>query len=326
MKRTLAYVGHLLIATLAVPWLTILAGGFTCGVFSPFLPSGNTPQQFLSDHLMFLVVIVGVLLGYTLGAAFTSESALWVWIPTTIAFVLRVLAWRAAGSVVVGPGSFIEHFFTANCQFNGWREAGFDSRCADKLFLTPLFIGALSYSAGSTIRRVIHYWLPPIDAPTTPVEAVPGQLQIVTTPFRAFFALAFVGSILGRQFHEGLLAQHSSWTWLSFGLFPTWLVVTINIAIWGGLYAIGINFARAPFRRDEKTLFVSLVGSYMLFPVAALLPKTNGFIHIAQTMLSLTAFLATLAILLSLRKEHSGSPPPENSEDLGQPKGSFTAR
>ena len=322
MKRTLAYVGHLLVATLAVPWLTLLTGGFIYGVFSPFL-TGNTPQRFLSDHLLFLVVIVGALLGYTLSATFTSRSALWVWIPTTIAFLLRVLDWRAAGSVLVGSGSFIEHFFTANCQFNDWREAGFDSRCPDKLFLTPLFIGALSYSAGSAIRRGFHYGHPPIDAATSTVEAMPGQLQIVSTPFRAFFALVFAGSILGRQFHEGLPAQHSSWTWLSFGFFPTWLVVTINIAMWGAVYVIGINFARASFRRDEKALFVSLVGSYMLVPVTALLPKTSGLIHIAQTMLSLTAFLAALAILLSLRKEHSDSPTSENGEGLRQQR-SFT--
>ncbi len=312
MKRTLAYVGHLLIATLAVPWLTILAGGLTYGVFSPFLTSDNTPQQFLSDHLIFLVVIVGALLAYALSATFTSRSALWVWIPTTIVFVLRVLDWRAAGSALVGSGSFIEHFFTANCQFNNWREGGFDSRCPDKLLLTPLFIGGLSYSAGAAIHRVIHYWRPPKDAPTTSVGAMPGQLQIITTPLAAFFALAFTGSVLGRRFHEEVAAQPSSWTWPSFGFLPTWLVVTINIAIWGGIYAIGIQFARAPFRRDEKALLVSLVGSFMLLPVAALLPRTSGLIHIAQTMLSLTAFLAALAILLSLRKEHSGSPPSEN--------------
>jgi hypothetical protein len=312
MKRTLAYVGHLLIATLAVPWLTILAGGLTYGVFSPFLTSVNTPQQFLSDHLIFLVVVVGALLAYAVSGTFTSRSALWVWIPATIVFVLRVLDWRAAGSALVGSGSFIEHFFTANCQIQNWREGGFASRCFDRLYVTQLFVGALAYSAGAAIHRVIHYWRPPKDAPTTPVGAMPGQLQIVTTPFAAFFALAFTGSVLGRRFHEEVAVQPSSWTWLSFGFLPTWPVVTINIAIWGGIYLIGIGFARAPFRKDEKTLLVSLGGSLMLIPVAALLPRISGLIHIAQTMLSLTAFLAALAILLSLRKEHSGSPPSEN--------------
>ena len=178
--------------------------------------------------------------------------------------------------------------------------------------MTQLFVGALSYSAGAAIHRVIHYWRPHKDAPTTPVGTMSGQLQIVTTPLAAFFALAFTGSILGRRFHEQVAAQPSSWTLLSFGFLPTWLVVAINIALWGGIYAIGIGFARAPFRKDEKALFVSLGGSFMLLPVPALLPWTSGLIPLVQTMLSLTAFLAALAILLSLRKEHSGSPPPEN--------------
>lgn len=307
----MAYVGHLLIATLGVPWLTIMAGGLMYGVFSPFLTSVNT-QQFLSDHLIFLVVVAGALLAYVVSGTFTSRSALWVWIPATIVFVLRVLDWRASGRALVGSGSIIEHFFTANCQIQNWREGGFASRCFDRLYVTQLFVGALAYSAGAAIHRIIQYWHPPKDAPSMPVGAMPGQLQIVTTPFVAFFALAFTGSVLGRRFHEEVAAQPSSWTLLSFGFLPTWLMVILNIAMWGGIYLIGIGFARASFRKDEKALFLSLVGSFMLLPVAALFPRTSGLIHIAQTMLSLTAFLAALAILLSLRKEHSFSPPPEN--------------
>ena len=313
MKRTKAYVEHVLIATLGVPPLTIMAGGLTYGLFSPFLASVKTSQQFLSDHLIFLVVIAGALLAYAVSGTFTSRSALWVWVPATIVFVLRVLDWRASGSALVGSGSFIEHFFTANCQIQNWREGGFASTCFDRLYVTQLFVGALAYSAGAAIHRIIQYWHPPKDAPSTPVGTRPGQLQVVTTPFVAFFALAFTGSVLGRRFHEEMAAQSSSWAFLSFGFLPTWLVVIINIAMWGGIYVIGIGFVRAPFRKDEKALFVSLVGSYMLLPVAALFPRTGGLMHIAQTMLSLTAFLAALAILLSLRKEHSFSPRPESS-------------
>lgn len=312
MKRTLAYLGHLLFATLGVPWLTIMAGGVIYGVFSPFLTSVNTPQQFVSDHLTFLVVAAGALLAYVVSDTFTSKSALWVWIPATIVFVLRILDWRASGSVLVGAGSVIEHFFTAKCQIQNWHEEGFASRCFDRLYVTQLFVGALAYSAGAAIHRVIHYWRPPKDAAATLVEATPGQLQLVATPFAAFLALAFTGSVLGRRFHEDLAGQPSSWTWLRFGFLPTWLVGITNIAMWGGIYLIGIGFARAPFRKDEKTLFVSLGGSIMLIPIAALLPRISGVIHIAQTMLSLAAFLAALVILLSLRKEHPGSRPPEN--------------
>lgn len=321
MKRTMAYVGHLLIATLGVPWLTIMTAGLMYGVFSPFLAFVDTPQQFLSDHLIFLVVVAGVLLAYVVSGTFTSRSALWVWIPATIVFVLRVFDWRASGSALIGSGSFVEHFFTATCQIQNWREGGFASRCFDRLYVTQLFVGALAYSAGAAIHRVIYHWRPPKDASSTPVGAMPGQLQILTTPFAAFLALAFTGSVLGRRFHEEVAAQPSSWTWLGLGFLPAWLVVIINLAIWGGIYVIGIGFVRAPlFRKDEKALFVALGGSFMLLPVAALFPRTSGLIHIAQTILTLTAFLAALSVLLSLQKEHPFSSPPENGWKLGQRK------
>ena len=320
MKRTMAYMGHLVVATLGVPPLTIMAGGLTYGIFSPFLNSFSTPQQLLSDHLIFLVVVAGALLGYAISGTLTSRSALWVWIPVTVVFVLRVLDWRASGSALVGSGSFIEHFFTANCQIQNWREGGFASRCFDRLYVTPLFVGVLAYSAGAAIRRVLQYWRPPKDAPSTSVGAMPGQLQIVTTPFVAFFGLAFTGSALGRRFHEQVAARPSSWRLLSLGLLPTWLMVMLNIAMWGGICVIGIGFARAPFRKDEKALLVSLVGSFILSPIAALFPGTSGFVHVVQTMLSLMAFLAALVILLSLRKERTSSPQPENGQELRQSK------
>jgi hypothetical protein len=97
---------------------------------------------------------------------------------------------------------------------------------------------------------------------------------------------------------------------------PTWLVVTIDIAIWGGIYLIGIGFARTPFRKDEKALAGPVRFTWRK-PDAhsgrCLTPKNQrAYPHVAQTMLTLTALFASLAILLSLRKEHSGSPPPEN--------------
>jgi hypothetical protein len=138
MKRILAYGGHLLVATLAVAWLTMMAAGLVHGVLSPFLASVNTPQQLYSDHVMLLVVVVGMLLSYGMSGTFTSKSALWVWIPATTVFVFRVLEWHASGSALVGSGSLVEHFFTVSCQIQNWREAGFGERCLDKLFLTPL--------------------------------------------------------------------------------------------------------------------------------------------------------------------------------------------
>jgi hypothetical protein len=75
--------------------------------------------------------------------------------------------------------------------------------------------------------------------------------------------------------------------------------------------------ARAPLRKDEKALFISFIGSTMLIPIGALLPRVTGLVHIAQTMLSLMAFLAGLAILVSLWNDGSGSQETENGWRVG---------
>jgi len=234
---------------------------------------------------------------------FTGRSALWIWIPAALVFVIRVLDWRETGSVLVGPGSFIEHFFTANCQIQNWREGGFESRCFDRLYVTQLLIGSLAYSAGAAIHRVIHYGHSSKGG-TGPQGPLPGQLQIVTTPIAALLALAITGSSLGNQFHAEVRAHPSSWQWLGSGVLTTWLVVTINIAMWACIYLIGIGCARAPLRKDEKALFISFFGNLMLIPFTALIPRISGVVHITRTVLSLTAFLAAFAILLSLGNKH----------------------
>jgi len=299
MKRILAYGLHLVVAALAVPWLTLMASGLAFGVFSPFLTSVSTPQQFYSDYLLFLVVVVGALLAYAVSDNFMAGPAIWVWIPFAAVFLLRVLYWRAAGSVLGGPGSFLEHFFTVDCQIQNWREGGFDSRCPDKLFLTPLFIGSLSYSAGAAIHRVSRHWVRLKDATALPVAATPNPPQLVTTRFGAFLALATTAGLLGLRFHAEATAQPSSWTWFGSGFLPTWAVVTINIAFWSWIYWIGGALVFARLRKDEKALLASYAGIIMLIPVRALLPRISGTVHVIQTLLGLTAFFAALAILLS---------------------------
>lgn len=311
MKRILTYCGHLCVATFVVPWLTLMvAAGLAFGIAKPFLTSVQTPQQFYSAHGIFLAAITGVLLSYSTSGIFTSKSAMWVWIPVTAVFLFRVLDWHASGSVLAGSGSLGEHFFTANCEIQNWCDATFDTRCPDKLFLTPLFIGSVAYSVGAALHRVTHWWRPAEGSSIQPTEDIAGSRRLVTTRLGAFFALAVTASFLGSRFHaEVALAHQTSWRLLDFGFLPTWLVVAINIAFWSGIYVMGIGFARAPLRKDEKAILVSLGGTLMLIPIAALFPRISGLVHIAQTMLSLTAFLAALTILLSLFDERSHSLP-----------------
>lgn len=299
MKRVLKYVIHLLIAALAVPWLVIMAAGLGYGTFSPFLVSIRTPQQFYSDYLLILVVVVGGLLAYGVTDNLIAGPAVWVWIPFTIVFLVRVLYWRSEGSVFGGSGSFLEHFFTADCQIQNWREGGFGSRCPDKLFLTPLFIGSLSYSIGAAIHRLTQYWHRSKGASSLPVTAMPNPPQVVTTRLGAILALVVTASFVGRCLHSASAAQPAAWRWLCSGLFPSWAVATINIAFWGWVSWVGVKLAFANLRKDEKVLLASFVWTIMLDPVAAVLPRISGLVHVVQTLLSLAGFFAALVILLS---------------------------
>ena len=52
-------------------------------------------------------------------------------------------------------GGIAGHFFTAPCQITQYAEPDFAFRCADKLFLTQLFVGTLAYSCGGFIYRIV---------------------------------------------------------------------------------------------------------------------------------------------------------------------------
>ncbi len=299
MKRILEYGMHVLIAALAVPWLAIMAAGLANSIFSHFLISIRTPQQFYSDYSLILVVVVGSLLAYAVTDNLIAGPAVWVWIPFTVVFLMRVLYWRSEGSVFGGSGSFLEHFFTADCQIQNWREGGFGSRCPDKLFLTPLFIGSVSYSIGAAIHRLTQYWHGSKGASSPPVTTMPNPPQVVTTRLGATLALVFTASFVGRYLHSASAARPYAWTWLGSGFLPTWVVVTINIAFWGGVFWMGIKLAFAQLRKDEKVLLTSFAWSIMLGPVAAVLPRISGLVHVMQTLLSLAGFFAALVILLS---------------------------
>ncbi len=312
MKRILAYGLHLVVAAF-VPWLTLMVSGLAYGVVSPFVTSVRTPQQFYSDYLLFLVVMVGAMLAYVVSDNLLGGPAIWVWIPFAAVFLLRVLYWRAGGSVLVGSGSFLEHFFTADCQIQNWREGGFDSRCPDKLFLTPLFIGGVSYSAGAAIHRVIQHFRCSKDAPAVPAAATPNSPQLITSRFGAIMVLAFAASVVGRQFHSAVLAQPSSWTWVGSGLLPTWAVVIINIAFWSAVYWMGVTLPLAHSRKDERALLASFAGLIMLIPVAAIFPRISGVLLVVRTLLSLTAFIGALAILLSFASRDANHASPRDS-------------
>jgi hypothetical protein len=114
----------------------------------------RNPQQFYSEHLFLFLAVAGMCLAYLVCDTFTDRLATWVWTPAVLLLGLRIAIWWSSGSVLYHP-SVIEHFFTANCQFESWRYGNFAERCGDKLLLMQLVIGPIGYSAGAAIHHMV---------------------------------------------------------------------------------------------------------------------------------------------------------------------------
>jgi hypothetical protein len=155
MKPALAFVFHFVIATLAVPMLALISAPIVYSVLRHIAFFATGPQQFYSDHLFLFVAATGLWLAYLVCDTFTSRSAMWVWIPTLLVFAVRVAIWWSTGSVLF-HSSVVEHFFTANCQMQAWRDPEFASRCADRLFLMQIVVATFGYSVGAAIQHIVE--------------------------------------------------------------------------------------------------------------------------------------------------------------------------
>ncbi len=292
-KRIFEYSFHLVVATLAVPFLTMILSALVYPLAA--LISAANMQQFYSDHILALSTVTGLGLAYIVSDTFASRCALWIWIPSTLGFVARMLSWRSDGSVLFHSG-IIDHFFTANCQIQNYRELAFASHCSDKLFLTPLVVGSLGYSVGAAIHSVAQRRESVAVDSTAHVSK---HLALITTRLGAFMAVAVTGSLLAGSLRTEMTGRFHPWQWLCSGLLPTWAVVIVNIAFWGVIYRLGVHLVLAPMRKDEKAFLVAFVWNVMLNPVGTLIPRIIGGIHAVQTLLGLISFLAGLAIFLS---------------------------
>lgn len=154
MKSALAFTLHLVIALLAVPMLTLIFGGVIARWIRYIGAAGRGGSQFYSDHVLLLTSLIGALLAYWVCDTLSSRSAVWVWIPAVIAFAIRVAAWFSTRSVLFRE-SMVEHFFTADCQIDGWRNVGFSTHCSDKLLLMPFILGPVAYSVGAAFQRFV---------------------------------------------------------------------------------------------------------------------------------------------------------------------------
>ena len=140
MRSALAFICHLAIALLATPMVTFFSAALAYWVTRYIGSAATSSQQFYSDHLLLLASVSGLLLGYVVCDTFTCRSAIWVWIPAVLGLGVRIAVWHSTGSVLF-HASVIEHFVTADCQIQSWREVGFTTLCSDKLLLMPVVVG-----------------------------------------------------------------------------------------------------------------------------------------------------------------------------------------
>jgi hypothetical protein len=122
-------------------------------------------------------------------------------------------------------------------------------------------------------------------------------LVLLNTRLRAVLAVALTGSLMYAHAHA-LLCRQSPFTWVGGGTVPSWLSITLTVALYGTTLLMAIVLTLLPFRKDEKAVAAGLVWSVAILPVAALLPTTAQAVRCLQLALNLVALLAAITILL----------------------------
>jgi hypothetical protein len=135
-------------------------------------------------------------------------------------------------------------------------------------------------------------------------------LVLVTTWPRALAAIAFTLLILTQGLRSFLSMKPYSVMYS--GSLPNRAVGLINIAIYGVLLWVGVNVAFGTSRKDERALIFTLCVFPILAPVGVLLPTATVYLRFVQTLLELTALLASMSILLSLPKDRQDKPREED--------------
>jgi hypothetical protein len=90
------------------------------------------------------------------------------------------------------------------------------------------------------------------------------------------------------------------------GILPPWAVVIINVVFYGYFLWLGVVFALAAMRKEEKTIWVANAVTIVLTPVRVLLPSIKGPVQLVRTGLFLIAFLAAVALFVSFWDDRAG--------------------
>ncbi len=290
MKLIAAYIFHCCMAALAVPWLTMFSSAIVYSLVGHFFSADTSPQMFYSDHLLFVVVVAGMCLAYIVCDTFTNRGAIWIWVPFTVIFLLRILTWKES---VVLHSEVLSHFFTKDCQIGNWRDADFSS-CADKLFLTQVFVAAVAYSIGALVYEVVPH------RASTPGKSAPIHgTRLLTTRGRTAFAVGATALVLPNALQRTLHLGHAKSGWLLplDHLLHGWLLIAANVAFYGYLCWLGFCFIRGTEGR-ERVFMAGWAASILLPPIKLLRPGWALEINVIDAFGLAVALLTALSLLL----------------------------
>jgi hypothetical protein len=122
---------------------------------------------------------------------------------------------------------------------------------------------------------------------------------LITSRVRALLAVVITAWFFANRLHPVTWGKPVPWTWMYAGFLPPWAVVVINAMFNGFWLWLGVVIALAPIRKEEKAIWLAYIVSGELTPVRVLIPKIRGIVQLGQTGLSLIAFLAAMALLVS---------------------------
>jgi hypothetical protein len=306
MKVIGAFAVHFFVAALAVPMLTLFSASLAYSLLGHFFSTDASPQMFYSDHFISVAIIVGLCLGYAVCDMVTRRGAVWVWVPFTLIFLLRVLTWKE--SVLFHSGVF-GHFFTEDCQIQNWRDPTLASRCGDKLLLTQAFIGSMAYSIGSFLHGAVRRRIPERgkSAPLLGTLLLKTRLNIGA-------AIALTSYLLMLAVHSGTQFGHTQSGWLLplDYLLHGWPLIAANVAFYGYLCWVGFGFIRGTKGR-ERVFMIGWAANILLSPIEILRPEWAAAIKYIG-MFGLT--VALFAALSLLRTSFAADPEVEVRREL----------
>ncbi len=290
MKLIGAYIFHFCLAALTVPWLTLFSAAIFYSLVGHFFSADTSPQMFYSDHFLFVVVVVGMCLAYTVCDTLTNRGAIWIWVPFTAIFLLRILTWKES---VMFHSGVLDHFFTKDCQIGNWSNTDFSS-CGDKLFLTQLFVASMAYSIGALIYDVVPRRTS-ILGKSAPVHGT----RLLTTRGRVAVAVGATALIFPNALQRTLHLGHAKSGWLLplDHLLHGWFLIAANIAFYGYLCWLGFCFIRGTEGR-ERVFMAGWAASILLPPIKFLRPGWALAINGIDAFGLAVALLSALSLLL----------------------------